>query len=299
MPFKGDTRNVIRNYPCAERSRGGRIWELDFLRGFTILLMWIDHFMFDLAYLFSPTWKQAGGAAAAVAQFASMWWDHGASWVGTTRDIVQVIALCIFFGLCGGSTIFSRDNAARAMKTMLAASVITLGTALAAALEIVDAEEVITFGVLHMLSFSTLIVAAVYALCRLAKKRRDLLFFIVSAFLAGMVFLADYLIGKADVDYSEWLMFLHEGFADPAWMGGDYFPLLPYLGYAFGGAAVVTLLYGRGKSLLPRLDGAWNRPFRFVGRNTLVIMIVHQVVNFFLLAMITAAFVDHGNFVIF
>ena len=299
MFFKGEPREIVRNYPTAPRGSGSRIWELDFLRGFTILLMVIDHFMFDLAYLFSTDWIRQGGAAAAVARFAKMWWDHGASWVGATRDVVQIIALCIFFGLCGGSTIFSRDNLTRAMKTLLAAAVITLGTYLAATLDIIDSSDVITFGVLHMLSIATLIVSAVYALTRLAGKRADLVFVIVSAVLAGLVFLADHLISVSDVTYNQWLFPLHFSFAHPAWMGGDYFPLIPYLGYAFAGAAIITLFYGGGKSLVPKLDGGWNRPFRFVGRHTLFIVIAHQVVNMLLLALVTALFVDFGNFVIF
>ena len=298
MFSKGESRNLARNYPAAERG-GNRIWELDFLRGITILLMWIDHFMCDLAYDFSRTWIKQGGAAAAVAKFAKMWWDNGASWVGQTRNIVQVVCLCIFFGLCGGSTIFSRDNLTRSMKTLLAAAVVTLGTYLAATLEMIPEKDRITFGVLHMLSFATLIVSAVYALSRLAGKRGDLVFVIASAVLAGLVFLADYLLSEATLEKSQWLYFLHSGFIKSEWWGGDYFPLIPYLGYAFGGAAVITLLYGGGKSLLPKADGAWNRPFRFVGRHTLLIVIVHQVVNFLLLALVTAAFVDKGNFVIF
>ena len=299
MFFKGDTREIVRNYPAAERGGVRRIWELDFLRGFTILLMVIDHFMYDLAYIFSPDWIRQGGAAAAVARFAEMWWDHGASWVGATRDVVQVVALCIFFGLCGGSTIFSRDHLTRAMKTFIAAAVITLGSFRAVTLDIIDQSDLITFGVLHMLSFATLIVAGVYALTRLVKKRGDLVFVIVSALLAGLVFALNALLDGAEVEYNEWLFPLHISFANPAWMGGDYFPLIPYLGYAFAGAAVITLLYGGGKSLLPALDGAWNRLFRFVGRHTLVVVIVHQVVNMLVLSLVTALVVDVGNFVLF
>lgn len=299
MFFKGEPRETVLNYPAAPKGRSRRIWELDFLRGFAIILMCIDHFMYDLAYVFSDVWKAKGGAAAAIARFACHWWNHEGHWIGRTRDIVQIVALCVFFGLCGGSTIFSRDNLSRAMKTFLAAAVITIGTYLASVIGIVQEEDIITFGVLHMLSFATLIVAAVYALSRLAKGRGDLVFFIASAALTGLIFLANYLIGRADVQPSRWLMFLHESFADIDWTGGDYFPLLPYLGYAFGGAAAVTLLYGGGRSLLPKCDGVWNKPFRFVGRHTLVVVIVHQVINMSLLALVTALFVDFGNFVIF
>ncbi len=285
----------------AERGSARRIWELDFLRGFTILLMCIDHLMFDLSSTigFYAAWSSKGGAAGAVANFASMWWDRGVSWVGQTREIVWVIAISIFFGLCGGSTIFSRNNLARAIKTMIAAAFITLGTYLAAKLHILSEYDVISFGVLHMLSFATLIVAAVYGLTRLSKKRGDLIFFIVSAVLAGLVFLADHLLTTADLTPDPWLFYLHRGFARRAWTGGDYFPMIPYLGYVFAGAAVITLFYGGGKSLLPKLDGKWNLPFRYVGRHTLVVVVVHQIVIMLLLACITAAFVDKGNFVIF
>ncbi len=299
MFFKGEPRDTVHNFPDLERQGKGRIWELDFLRGLMILLMCIDHFMYDLAFEFSRVWIAQGGAAAAVAKFAKMWWDHGAGWIGATRDVVQVIALCVFFGLCGGSTIFSRDNLTRSMKTLLAAAVITIGTYLAATLDIIGSSDIITFGVLHMLSFATLIVSAVYALTRLFKKHGDVIFFILSLLLAGGIFLADHLISTGGVTQDIRLMFLHRAFSKVAWMGGDYFPLIPYLGYAFAGAAVVTLFYGGGQTLFPKLDGAWNKPFRFVGKHTLFIVIVHQVVNMLLLALITAAFVDRGNFVIF
>ena len=38
MFFKGESRDVVLNYPRLERG-SGRIWELDFLRGLMIILM--------------------------------------------------------------------------------------------------------------------------------------------------------------------------------------------------------------------------------------------------------------------
>ena len=260
--------------------------------------MWIDHFMFDLCSTFSDVWEAKGGAAAAVAKFACCWWDHGGSWIGATRDVVQVIALCVFFGLCGGSTIFSRDNATRTVKTMMAASVITIGTYFAFRLQIVDSGLIITFGVLHMLSFATLLVSAVYALTRLFKKRADLVFFSLSVLFAAGIFIANACLDKIEPTQHGVLMMLHRSFAIGMEMG-DYFPLIPNLGIAFAGAAVITFLYGSGKSLLPRLDGKWNRPFRFMGRHTLWIVLIHQVFNLVLLALVTGLFVDFGNFVLF
>jgi len=298
MLFSSDQRAFVTNYPQAERPASRRIWELDFLRGFTILLMCIDHFMYDLAEMFSSVWIGQGGAAAAVAKFACMWWDHGASWVGATRDVIWVIAISVFFGLCGGSTIFSRNNLTRAMKTLLAAAVITIGTEAAYEVGILAHSDLITFGVLHMLSVATLLVSGVYALSRLAGKRGDIVFFIASLVLCGLSFGLDAVFDAMPRVHSVWLMPIHENFAKGIMMG-DYFPLFPNLGIVFAGAAFVTLVYGRGKSLLPKLDGAWNKPFRFMGRHTLLVVIAHQIVNMLLLACVTAAFVDCGNFVIF
>ncbi|MBP5405000.1 MAG: DUF1624 domain-containing protein [Clostridia bacterium] len=298
MFLDAEERRSVTNHPLAERPHSHRIWELDFLRGFTILLMCIDHFMFDLSAMFSDVWAAKGGAAAAIAKFACMWWDHGLSWVGATRDVIQVIAISVFFGLCGGSTIFSRDNLTRAMKTLLAACVITIGTYFLISWEVLDEGDLIIFGVLHMLSLATLLVAGVYALTRLAGKKSDLVFVVVSALLAGAIFLVNQRLNGLEPIENGWLMPLHESFSRGLDMG-DYFPLIPNLGIAFAGAAVITLVYGRGKSLLPKLDGAWNKPFRFVGRHTLLVVILHQVVNVLLLALVTAAFVDRGNFVLF
>ena len=299
MLLKGNSRGIASNYPMAEKGAGRRIWELDFLRGFTIILMCIDHLMFDLSEMFADTWKAQGGAAAAIAHFAEMWWGGKSNWVGHTRDIIQVIAWCVFFGLCGGSTIFSRDNLTRTMKTMIAAAIITVGTYLASVLDIIGQADIITFGVLHMLSLATLIVSGVYALSRLAKEKGDLVFFISCALLSGGVFLANYLMNQADLTPNPVWMFLHYGFAAGVGIYSDYFTLFPYLGYVFAGAAVIVLVYGSGKSLLPNWDGKWNRLFRFVGRHTLWVVVIHQVVNMLLLAVITAIFVDSGNFVIF
>ncbi len=181
---------------------------------------------------------------------------------------------------------------------MMAASVITLGTYLAYVLNIVDKGWLITFGVLHMLSFATIIVSAVYALTRLAKNRADLVFVIVCTVLSAAVFVADALLKRVEPTQDGVLMLFHRSFAYGMSMG-DYFPLIPNLGIAFAGAAIVTLFYSSGKSLLPALDGKWNRPFRFMGRHTLLIVIVHQIVNLALLSLFTALFVDFGNFVLF
>jgi len=293
-----DERTFVTNYPQAERHASHRIWELDFLRGFTIILMCIDHFMFDLSHMFAPTWIKQGGASAAVAKFACMWWDGGMSWVGATRDVIQLIAICIFFGLCGGSTIFSRDNLTRIAKTMMAACVITIATCILELTGISDFEGIsIPFGVLQMLTFATIAVAGVYSLTRLAKKNADLVFVIVSAVLAGGIFLANYFLNGIKPIENYWLMPIHESFARGMSMG-DYFPLIPNLGIAFAGAAIITLVYGRGKSLLPKLDGAWDKPFRFFGRHTLLVVIIHQVASILILMLVTAAFVDTGNFVL-
>lgn len=285
-------------------SSSRRIWELDFLRGFTIILMVIDHFMYDLAYMFSDVWQEAGGAAGVFARFALNWWnvlDTCPFPIGATRDVIQKIAICIFFGLCGGSTNFSHDNCARSLKTLLAASFITISTYTLVECNVLPDDSLIIFGVLHMLALSTIIVSIIHYLSELSKTRSTEIFCMSCILLAAASFLASEILNSMDLVPNENLLFLHEGFCSPQ-MGikmGDYFPLLPNLGIVLIGGAVIRVIYYRKKSLLPSLDRAWNKPVCFVGRHTIFIVIVHQVVNVLLLACITAIFVDKGNFVLF
>ena len=109
-----------------------------------------------------------------------------------------------------------------------------------------------------------------------------------------------------------WNCILSEKMGDMyAFTPGDGFPILgsnvyladkypavcfPYLSRVLFGVGLVGLLYPAKRSLLPRLDRGWQRPVSFVGRHTLWVVVIHQVIIAALLALITGWFVTPGNY---
>ncbi len=59
--------------------------------------------------------------------------------------------------------------------------------------------------------------------------------------------------------------------------GDDWFGLFPHVGAVLVGMYFGKTAYSSRKSLLPRLDGKWNKPFAFVGRHALIFYLAHQV----------------------
>ena len=74
----------------------------------------------------------------------------------------------------------------------------------------------------------------------------------------------------------EWLFPL--GILSPGFSSGDYFPLLPHLGWFMLGVVVGRTVYADRKTRLPRFpsEAAPVRFFRFCGRHSLWIYLGHQ-----------------------
>ena len=73
-----------------------------------------------------------------------------------------------------------------------------------------------------------------------------------------------------------WLIPL--GITFPSFTSSDYFPLMPNLGYFLVGAAAGKQFYAQKISLLPGVnpDRPLIRFFRFCGRHSLLIYLLHQ-----------------------
>ncbi len=244
---------------CGKLHLGGiparckRIWELDFLRGIAIILMVIDHLMYDVAYIFSDAWiKSSSKSAGVLARFAMNWWGKLNTYpfdVSAIRDSVQGVVLWLFFGLCGTSVYFSKNNPSRVIKIMVFAAIITIATTSLNKVGVLGASDVIIFGVLHMLAVSSLIVSIIYTVCMQSRKYGELLFPVICIALSLLIFKLDDVLFNMDILPDENLLFLHVKFAGKHYMG-DYFPLLPNLGIVLAGAAIGPLLY-RKKKVIP------------------------------------------------
>lgn len=281
-----------------------RIWELDFLRGVLILLMLVDHTFFDIAGMFGSAWTFSGVAGAAKAvEFAAYYW------MMPLREWVHDGVLWGFLLLCGISTTLTHNNLQRVFKLALAAGILTCATVFAQQIGL--AEDIATgFGVLHMLCLADLAAGAIYAVTKGNRLAAVLVPFVlaVGLYLLEQLYLGEHLFA----DQPAYLCVLHRNMGDMlTFSPGDYFPLLgdmshttrvlavPYLSRVLVGVSLATLLYPAGRSLLPTWDGKWNKAICFLGRHTIWVVLLHQLLIPLLLALITGWFITPGNYGIF
>lgn len=258
--------------------RASRIWELDFVRGFCIILMIIDHTLYDLAFVFRYQWfggQESQGILYWLTNFAAT--DFFPS---TFRDIAWWIAVFLFVFICGISCSFSHSNLKRGLRLVGVALLLTLVT-YGMDWYLAQADQfTIRFGVLHMLAASILL----YCLLR----RTGSLFLLLLSFFciaAGIYFL--HIPLDSPITYSAILVRSTAEFHS-----ADYFPLLPWFGFFLAGAALGPLLYRERRSFCPRRGAAaWKSPILFIGRHSLVFYVIHQPLVYGILILTGMLFV--------
>ena len=243
-----------------------RIWELDFLRGFSIILMLFDHFMFDLQsmpYWFSNYYQVDNPFVRSLVRFGSSWWS------GDLRPALLSVFIVVFMVVSGISFQFSRNNLKRGLKFLIVALGIT---AVTMPIQIFTGLQIgIVMGIIHMYALATL---ATYAIRKIWSNP-----IFISAIGVGIIVLAiswgwreyQYISEVTLADIPE-LIIGRKAY------GADYFGLVPFLGMILLGTVVGETIYASRRSLLPKLDGKWNRFFCWAGQRTLWIFIFHQII---------------------
>jgi uncharacterized membrane protein len=220
-----------------------RIWEIDFLRGLSILLMVGYHLLYDL------------GQMVGIGSFLGFSTDL------STRPwtIAQFFFAGLFVVLSGISSTLSRGNVRRALKLLAVAFLVTAATF------VFDRSSTILFGILHCLAVSILIYGLVLekagaTACAAAGAGVIGLSVVIPAVLKGVPIRFDWL--------------LPFGIHSPTYSSFDYFPLFPWLAIFLAGAALGKSVYAAKQSLIRR-----RLPVMFInvaGRHSLLIYIVHQ-----------------------
>ena len=246
-----------------------RAIELDILRGIAVLFMIFDHFMYDSGFLMEYLFEGYGytGWSYDFSMFAVRYW------VWDVRIIVRQIILVIFFSLTGICCSFSKNNLKRGLKLLVFAGLISLvtyfiGTAVR------DINILISFGVLHCISL-TLIIIGLLELFLKDKKWGKYLYLVAGIIMValGIYFFKD--CKYVSYNFKEFFSLFIDMLLGKRGAGSDYFPFLLYCGEAFIGVFLGKLLYSNRKSLFN-----WkyhNNPLTFIGRNSLLVYIAHQV----------------------
>lgn len=227
-----------------------RIWELDMLRGFFMILIMLFHLWYDLVYLYGLTTLDT----AAKQFFFGLGNDFG----GTPFLLIS--------GLC--ATIGSKPIK-RGLQVIGGGMVISLVTAGMCFLNFSDRSIIIYFGVLHCIGVCML-------LWPLFKKLPTW-----AVLLLGIVMTAAGLYLKYEPMWADhpWLTIF--GIPAHGFASSDYFPLLPNLGYFLIGAAAGRKLYPERVSLfscsiLPLQS--ITAPLCFIGKHSLIFYLLHQPV---------------------
>ena len=213
-----------------------RIWEIDALRGFCIVLMVIYHLLYDLQFVFGRVLININTPFFSIASpfFAGLF---------------------IFIsGICSN---FSKNNLKRGIILLFIAMGVFVVTF------IYDADEAICFGILHLLAVCMIISHFILKY----HKKMPAIYLLISVIIIAGGFFTEKIMPATNI-------FVPLGFHTQSFASLDYFPLIPWLGVFLLGIFAGQRLYKNRTSRLdiawhfPTLS--------FAGRQSLLIYILHQ-----------------------
>ena len=245
--------------PMSDATKPPRYHLLDEIRGAAILFMIFYHGVFLLGDIFgsAAAWKLLRSLMPVAPYFSS-----------------------VFVLLCGICSRFSRSNWKRGLRVAGAALLVTLATL---ALTLFGINEVITFGVLHLMA------VAILLFCLLEKPLDKIpspvqIIFFGALFLASVIPLYNdkpgfgigpYLLRFPRTDFLPLYML---GFPSRTLTSADYFPLIPWLFLFFAGTALGV--YGKAGKFPRFFERSRVPPLQWIGRHSLWIYLAHQPVMF-------------------
>jgi uncharacterized membrane protein len=236
-----------------------RLWEVDTVRGIAVVLMICYHFIFDLAFF---------GAYAG--NMYSTSWQTFARSIGSTFILIMGISLTLTYHRLQPEL----DQKQLFLKYLRRGAVlIGLGIVITVVTYFVVGNGFVIFGILHLLGLS-MILAFPFLRSRWASLAVGI----------AAIFLGFYLDGVRVL--SPWLLWL--GVPQFRRHMVDYYPVLPWFGFALLGVFVGFTLYPDGirRFTLPDLSHlAPIRALTYLGRHSLLIYLIHQPILFGILIL--------------
>jgi len=251
-----------------------RIWELDFARGFSIIMMIFDHLMYDLKN-FDSYFSNFYSVDIAVFN----WLERAATWYWTSglRDVGHMFFISVFLLVSGISFTFSKSNLNRSIKLLIVAVLISVITY--AIEEFSGLRIFIIFGIIHMYAVTIFITY-------LARKiwNNDIFIFGlgIAAIALGIYFEfwdLHYISSLSLADMPEIIVGLKA-------FGADYFGIFPYLGIIMIGTVLGNLFYKNRVSLFTSKQPSDKNIVLFAGKHSLIIFLTHQFILFGLMFII-------------
>ena len=240
-----------------------RIWELDALRGICILGMMVVHFVFDLN------------------EFAGLGLTMP-GWFNFCQRYGHILFILIS-GICAA---LASRSFRRGVIVFCAGLLVTGVTLFMVCVLKFNRSLSIFFGILHLLGLCMILFPLF----------RRLPVWALAVLGAGFVALGVWLAALEPVAGSfpsaQGLLLGAIGIRPAGFYSGDYFPIFPNLGWFLLGAVLGRTAYRRRESLLPKVNADFFllRFFRFCGRHSLWIYLLHQPVLAGLTMLLAAFF---------
>ena len=240
-----------------------RIHEIDFVRGFLMVLVLMDHLFWCLKSYNFDWWI---ASECKIQFYRDMYKIFDFYWTSTARDIVRFIALFGFCFVSGVSSAFSRNNWIRAAQMIGVFGVIAVGSNLLDASGLMGDQIVrIDFNVIGVLAWSTL----GYCFTQNKTWRSILVGFLLTFLMCWYV--VPWLIKTP----------MGKGYAPALWEPenqADWMPLFPFMCIFFLGALFSYFVYAPTRQSIIKHRGNWERPICFLGRHSLWVYLGHQFV---------------------
>jgi len=227
-----------------------RLWEVDALRGLAVVAMMIFHFMWDL-WFYGLTTQDIGGPN----------WQAFARGIGTTFIFVLGLSATLDYNrmIAKGISPFKR-TLQRGLLVLGCGLIVSAGT------YFFVGDEWVRFGILHHAGVAIILA---YFFMRLPSP-------VVAVIGVVLIALGTYFAGIPGP--SPWL--IPFGLVPPGMGMVDYYPLLPWFGVALLGVAFGKIAYANGARKFSLPDWGQSLPIRllrFLGRHSLIVYIVHQL----------------------
>ena len=287
----GCTSYKHRTYvlPRRDSQSHKRIVEIDFLRGFDLILMMAIHLVLQWGSNSKGMflWNSALGPEPGLVLGMRSLFDEVANLIlGGSLYFLEFFFSGLFVFLCGISCTFSHSNALRSAQLGIVACLLTFLLELADRLFHVGAH--IYLGILHVIA----IALAVYAFIDYFFPQWQVTFG-VAIFFVVLVGITEYYNVVNEVRYvsfpttaNQWgeysltLLGLRR-------TGSDYFSPLRICAILFLGATVGKLAYKERKSHWPSfIPTSWTKPFCFLGRHSLIVYLIHVPLVIILLGIL-------------
>ena len=223
----------------AEKPSTVRYHLLDAIRGICIIYVVFYHALFNMAQRSPDAYKLLFSDGMEISKF------------------IFVSALMLISGIC---TKLTRSNLKRGIKTLAAAMLVTLVTA------VIEPEMTIIFGILHFFGIAMLIYSA-------TEKLIDKIPSYIGIPIFLLLWLLTYDIYSSVSGVPKSIIFFILGFKT-GHISGDYYPLMPHIFLFFVGAFLGRAFKNRRVPRLFYINPI--PPLSFIGRHTLFIYLIHQ-----------------------